>query len=157
VIAGLTLALLLNTALWVPWWGAWSWGSRLFVPALPLVAAMAAIGVEGLRPSLRRWLPAFLFAGGVFWALPGTLTDLLGGYAGTYDGSSQSFALSGYAPIGAWKFAHAVDVIWFRVARPTHDLSLLVPVLLLALAVGLAYKAIQSGSPPVRETTLQTS
>lgn len=156
-ISGLTVALLLNTALWVPWWGAWSWGSRLFVPALPLVAVMSAIGVGVLRPNLRRWLPAILFAGGVFWALPGTVTDILGGYAAAYDGSAQSFALAGYAPIGAWKFAHAVDVIWFRIARPTHDLSLLVPALLLALAVGLAYRAVQTGSPRVRAATLQTS
>jgi hypothetical protein len=153
VTVGLALALLVNTALWVPWWGGWNWGSRLFVPALPLVALGAAIGVEQLRPSLRRWLPAALFALGVFWALPGTFTDLLGGYAGTYDGSPQSFLVSGYAPIGAWRFlhhlrandladSHAVDIIWFRIARQTHNLSLAVPVVFGFLAAALARHAL---------------
>ena len=152
VVAVLVGALLLNTALWVPWWGAWSWGSRLFVPALPLLAIPAAVGVVALRPSLRAWLPAALFVAGVTWAIPGTVTDLLGGYAATYDGSAQSFALAGYPPIGAWNFLHhiraanlgdsnAVDIIWFRLARSTANFSLLVPVVLIALAVLLAKRS----------------
>lgn len=168
VLTALVAALLINTALWVPWWGAWSWGSRLFVPAFPLLAVAAAIGAEALRPGLRAWLPAVLFAGGVLWALPGTFTDLLGGYAATYDGSSQSFMLSGYPPIGALKFlhhlravsltdSHAVDVIWFRIARQTHDLSLLVPVILCALAAALGYKGLRTESSTVRAPSLQAS
>jgi len=157
VMAALVVMLFLNTALWVPWWGAWSWGSRLFVPAWPLVAVLASVGVARLRPSVRVWLVACLFAGGVLWAVPGILTDLLGGYASAYDGSTQSFALSGYPPIGAWTFLHhlrandmadsnAIDILWFRLARNTANLSLLVPAILLPSAVALGFRAIRLAS-----------
>jgi hypothetical protein len=152
VITGLTTVLLLNTALWVPWWGAQSWGSRLFVPALPVVAVAAAIGTLSLRPDLRKWLPAVLLLGGIVWALPGTVTNLLGGYAARYDGSAQSFALSGYPPVGAWRFLHhlgsqnlndanGLDIAWFRLAQATHNLSVAVPVVLMLLGCFLAIKA----------------
>ncbi|MHB8612754.1 MAG: hypothetical protein ACYDAL_10045 [Candidatus Dormibacteraceae bacterium] len=154
-IAGLALLLFLNTALWVPWWGAWSWGSRLFVPAWPLLAILAAIGAVSLRPALRVWLPAGLFSAGFLWAVPGVATDLLGGYAAANDGSSQSFALSGYPPIGAWRFLHhlrandlgdsnALDILWFRIARRTDNASLLAPVILALSAVTLGWKALQA-------------
>ncbi len=154
VLAAMTSVLLLNTALWMPWWGAWSWGARLFVPALPLVAVLAAIGTTSLGSRLRIWLPVLLMLGGLVWAVPGTVTNLLGGYAARYDGSAQSFALSGYPPIGAWRYVHhllapnlsdanSVDIIWLRLAHLTHNLSVAVPVVLLLLACFLALRVVR--------------
>lgn len=150
--AGLVLALLLNTALWIPWWGGWNWGARLFVPALPLAAVFAAFGATATAPSVRAWLVPTLLAWGVIWAVPGVLTDLLSGYGAAYDGTAQSFQLSGYPPIGAWTFLHhlravnlddqgGIDIVWFRIAHATHNLSLVVPVALLAIAALLARAA----------------
>ncbi len=159
VMAALVFLLFLNTALWTPWWGGWNWGSRLFVPAWPLVAILAAIGAVSLRPSIRVWLTATLFVAGALWAIPGTLTDLLGGYASTYDGSAQSFAVAGYPPIGAWQFLHhlravdlgdssAVDILWVRIAHRTGNASLLVPVILMLSAATLAWMALRAERPP---------
>ena len=168
VITGLTAALLLNTALWVPWWGAQSWGSRLFVPALPMVAVAAAIGTLSLGPGLRKWLPAALVLGGIAWALPGTVTNLLGGYASRYDGSTQSFALSGYPPVGAWRFVHhlgsqnptdanGLDIAWIRLAQTTHNISIGVPIVLLALACFLALRSIRLERALVARSHVQPS
>jgi hypothetical protein len=141
VIAILCGALLLNVSLWTFWWGGWSWGLRLFLPALPLLAVLAAVGITALPAGMRRWLPGLLLAGGVLWAVPGVFTDILGGYAGAYNGTDGSFRLSGYPPIGAWQFVHhlraytlpdssAVDLVWLRISRLTHNLSLIPPVLI---------------------------
>jgi hypothetical protein len=154
VMSGLIVVFFFHTALWIPWWGAWSWGSRLFVPAWPLVATLAAIGAVSLRPPLRIWLTASLFIAGVVWAIPGTVTDLLGGYAGAYNGTAQSFLLSGYPPIGAWRYLHhlrpydltdssALDIFWFRIARHTGNASLLVPLILMLAAAAFAWMAIR--------------
>ena len=154
VMAALIFVMYIHTSLWLSWWGGWDWGARLFVPVWPLVAILAAIGAVSLRPSLRLWLPATLFVAGVAWAVPGTITDLLGGYAGTYDGTPQSFLLTGYPPIGAWKFLHhiratemadpsAIDIIWFRLARRTGNASLLVPVILGLAAAAFAWMAFR--------------
>lgn len=155
VSALLVLVLFLNTALWATWWGGWNWGSRLFVPAWPLVAVIAAVGATSLRSRIRGWLTALLFAGGVLWAIPGTVVDMLGGYAGAYDGTANSFRLSSYPPIGAWQFVHhvrafdladssALDVVWLRVARETHNITVAVPFVLLAVAAVLVWKIIES-------------
>jgi multisubunit Na+/H+ antiporter MnhG subunit len=146
VITALCLALLLNVSLWTWWWGGWSWGLRLFLPALPLLAVLAAAGIAALPAGARGWLPGLLLAAGVLWAAPGIVTDLLGGYAGTYDGTGPSFRLDAYPPIGAWTFLHhwraqaptdsaTADILWLRLSRLTHNLSL-VPPLLLAVAAG---------------------
>ena len=153
VMGALILVLFFHSALFIPWWGGWDWGARLFVPVLPLVAVFAAIGALSLRSPIRVWLTAGLFAAGVVWAIPGTVTDLLGGYAGMYDGTAHSFLLSGYPPIGAWQFVHhlratnladsnAIDILWFRIARYTSNASMIVPVVLGLSAVALAWKAI---------------
>src|ERR1700674_974339 len=153
VMAGLILVLYLHTSLLSYWWGGDDWGARLFVPVWPLVAILAAIGAASLRPSLRVWLPATLFAAGVVWAVPGTVTDLLGGYGSAYAGTAHSFLLTGYPPVGAWQFLHhiratnladssAVDILWFRLARQTDNTSLLVPVLLGLTAAAFAWEAV---------------
>ena len=164
VFAGLVTLLLLNSALWSPWWGGWDWGSRLFVPAFPVLAILAAIAASSLRRRLRIWLPALLFLGGVAWAVPGTVTDLLGGYAATYDGGRQSFQLSAYPPIGGWAFLkHArsyslmdssgLDIVWLRVARVTNNASLMAPAILLGLAMAMAIAAARILVTPVRRRT----
>ena len=137
-MAGLVLALLLSNALWSYWWGSWSWGPRLLVPALPLLAVPAAIGAVSLRPALRAWLPALLLLGGVVWAVPGTVTDLLVSYGPAHDSPGRSWALTGYPPF--WLLVHGgvVDILWFRLARSSDYLALLVPAALLGLAAYLA-------------------
>jgi hypothetical protein len=147
VFAGLAVIELLNVATWEAWWGGWDWGLRLFVPALPLLAVMAAIGVTVLPLRARFWLPAVLTIGGVIWAVPAVLTDLLGGYASAYDGTAPSFSWHAYPPFGAWRFLHhiratsltdtsAVDILWIRLAQATHNLSL-IPGVVFAIAAVL--------------------
>ena len=137
-IAGVVLALLLNNALWSQWWGSWSWGPRLLVPALPLLAVPAAIGAVSLRPALRAWLPALLLLGGVAWAIPGSVTDLLTGYGAAHDSAGRSWALTAYPPLWALVHGGVVDILWIRLARSSGYLSLLVPATLLGLACYLA-------------------
>lgn len=148
---------LVNVATWDAWWGGWGWGLRLFVPALPILAVGAGIGVGGLPSAARRWLPAVLLLAGAAWALPCILTDILGGYAQRYDGSAASFALSAYPPIGAWRSFHhwraftfgdpgAADILWLRLAHRTHNLSLVLPLVFTAAAASLAGLILR---PPV--------
>jgi hypothetical protein len=164
VIAALCGALLLNVSLWTWWWGGWSWGLRLFLPALPLLAVLAGAGIAALPGGVRRWLPPLLLAGGMLWAAPGILTDILGGYAGAYNGTDGSFRLSGYPPVGAWQFLHhlraytltdssAVDLVWLRLSRLTHNLSLIPPVLLAGLVAALLIRIrrLASSSAPRME------
>jgi hypothetical protein len=154
VMAVLIVVFYIHTSLWIPWWGGDDWGARLFVPVWPLVAILAAVGAVSLRPSLRLWLPAILFLGGVVWAIPGTLVDLLGGYASAYGGTPHSFLLTGYPPIGAWQFLHhlravdtsdpaALDIFWVRLARRTGNASLLVPSILMLATGAFAWKSIR--------------
>src|SRR5207244_13162472 len=60
-----------------------------------------------------------------------------------------SFSLRGDPPIGGWAFfplwrglgvlgGAGGDILWLRMARSTHNLSLLVPIVLTALAAILA-------------------
>jgi hypothetical protein len=88
------------------------------------------------------------------WAVPGMVTDLLGGYGGTYDGTAQSFRLAAYPPIGAWPFLqhlrafnlvdpHGVDTIWFRLARRSHNLSLLAPAFFLVAALAFLFRLLR--------------
>ncbi len=155
---GLTVMLqLLNVAAWHMWWGGWNWGLRLFVPALPLLAVLAAVGTGALPSALRRWVPAVLLAGGVVWAVPCVLTDLLGGYGGAYDGTEASFRLDAYPPVGAWRYLRhwralsptdmgAADILWLRAARETGNISLLPAFLLLLAAAALAVVALRASN-----------
>ncbi len=154
VMTGLFLALLLNTSLWTWWWGGWDWGLRLFFPAVPLLAVLAAAGIDRLHGPARVVLPSLLLTAGFVWAVPGTVTDLLGGYGGTYDGTAASFRLSAYPPIGAWRFVHhlralnlldpnGLDTIWFRLARRSHNLSLIPPALLLVTGLACIYRTLR--------------
>jgi hypothetical protein len=149
-LIGLSVVQLLNVAVWDIWRGGWTWGLRLFVPALPLLAIVAACGIPALAPRLRFLLPALLLTLGLIWAIPAVITDLLGGYAGTYDGTRGSFRLSAYPPFGAWTFfkhwravsptdQNALDILWLRAARGSHNISLLlIPCLGLLLTACVA-------------------
>jgi len=143
-LAGLAGLHLLNVATWSIWWGGWNWGLRLFLPALPLVAILAAVGVRAIPSVGRGWVAAFVLVAGVLWAVPGVVTDLLGGYAATYEGTPAAFRWAAYPPIGAWTFFHhwraitptdsgAADILWLRIARLTDNLSL-VPLVLFGMA-----------------------
>jgi hypothetical protein len=150
-IAGLCVLQLINVSAWHDWFGGWNWGLRLFVPALPLIAVLAGAGVASLHGRTRVWATAGALVAGVVWAVPGIITDLLGGYGGTYAGTRASFSPHAYPPIGAWAFFHhwrarsvldanGADILWLRMARTTHNLSLLVPVVLLLLSLILAVR-----------------
>lgn len=153
-LLALPVAQLLNVSAWWIWFGGWDWGLRLFVPALPLLAVIAAVGVDALTRSVRRWLPSLLLIAGVVWALPCVLTDMDGGYAPTYGSTEQSFVFHAYPPLGAWPFVshvlatsstdtHAIDVLWLHVARETKNISLIVPLVLIIVALLLALRIRQ--------------
>lgn len=145
------VALLANTISWFMWWGGWCWGLRLMGPALPLLAVAAGSATDGLAGRMRVVLP-LLLAAGVGWALPGMLTDILGGYGGLADGHAASWKWAAWPPTGAWRFLHhafpahaldaqCLDVLWVRLAPATGYWSLLVPALLVLAASLLARKA----------------
>jgi len=168
IMAGLIVVMYVHTSLWIPWWGGDDWGARLFVPVWPFVAIISAIGAVSLRPPLRRWLPAVLFVGGVVWAIPGTVTDLLGGYAAAYNGTPHSYLLTGYPPIGAWRFLHhvratdiadasAVDILWFRLARQTGNASLIVPLVLMIAGGVFAWMTVRIDHSREAETSIENA
>ena len=143
ILSGLIALQFLNTAAWHDWAGGWNWGLRLFVPALPLCAVLAAAGASSLPPALRRWVPQVLFIGGVMWVIPCVMTDLLAGYAGMVSGA-PIYDFRDYPLLAAWQFVHSwreLDILWIRQIANTGYVSL-VPLLgLLALAAVLAFKS----------------
>ncbi len=145
----LVAAMLAATASWHVWWGGWCYGLRLFVPAIAPLAALAAVGVDGLDARLRRFVPGVLLAAGFTWAFPCVLVDALAGYAKAHDGAAGAWFLTGFPPYGVWQYLrrvtanaltdiYGIDVVWFRVAHLTDGWSLLVPVVLLGLAIAAA-------------------
>lgn len=147
-LSGLVLAHLINVAKWRVWWGGMNWGLRIFFTALPVIAVLAALGVNALPRKHRRLVPLLLLLGGVVWAVPCIVTDL---FTSSADGDSAgSFWWSSYPPIGAWRGLHhifatnigdpnAVDIVWFRYAHLTNYTTLLV-LLLLLLVAGLLFR-----------------
>lgn len=151
VLTGLIIAQILNMALWVIWWGGTNWGPRLFLPALPITAVVAAGGIDVLRGLQRRVLPAILLVAGILWAIPCVVTDLFGGYSVKYD-NMDSFRWDAYPFIGAWGslnhlFARApidmntIDILWTRAAIGSGYTSLIPPVLFLLIAAVLLRQA----------------
>lgn len=152
VLVLLCAALWLNTASWKMWWGGWCWGLRLFLPALPLLAVLAGLAIDSLRPGLRRWAPALLLIVGLVRALPGVVTDQLGGFLQNTDAAPLSWSLDFFAPYGAWAYMRrtfavstldtgGVDILWFRMVQDWGYGVLAVPVVLLALALVLAWSS----------------
>lgn len=145
----LIFAQLLVTAKWFMWYGGVNWGLRIFYTALPVIGVAAGVAVDR-RPSRRSVVCALLLAGGIIWAVPCIVTDLF--TSGPAGGSEGSFWWSAYPPFGAWHglkhlFAtsfpdsNAVDIFWFRVARPTRFTSLLIAAGCVATGVCLLRKA----------------
>jgi hypothetical protein len=161
VFAVLPVVLFIESCTYYAWIDGWDWGFRLFQPALPLVAVLAGIGSVQLSLRLARWLPAALLAAGVLWNIPAVVTDLLGGYGSTYDNLASWSKLDAYPLIGAWQFLHHVrstgaddsadiDIIWFRLARITHWLSLIPFLAFLAAAAAFwagALRLSRAGTP----------
>lgn len=164
-LAGLSVVQLLNVAAWDVWWGGANWGLRLFVPALPLLAILTGTATAALPRPLRGWLPGLLLLGGVAWAIPCLVTDLFGGYTILADGSSGNFRLHAYPLIGAWEYlrhwralsltdSSAADILWLRIARPTHNLSLLAPVVAGLGGIALFWKLVALHLPLRRPARL---
>jgi hypothetical protein len=149
VLAGLVGVQVLNVSAWVIWWGGWNWGLRLLVPALPLLAVLAAGSIDVL-PRARRHAPMILLLLGLLWSSPGVVTDMAAGYGAKFN-STNNFFLDAHPFIGAWTYlhhwfgdsltdVHGIDILWFRLARQTDFLSLIVPILLTATAAVLAVR-----------------
>jgi hypothetical protein len=163
VLVGLPAILFIESCTFYAWIPGWDWGFRLFQPALPLIAVLAGIGATQLPRKLESWLPTVLLIGGLAWNVPAVTTDLLGGYASTYDNIGSWFKLDAYPPIGAWRFLHhirpqggadasAVDIIWFRTAGITHWASVIPFLVLLGASASLWASAIRTelGRPLLR-------
>jgi hypothetical protein len=151
----LAIVQLINVAAWMWWWGGWDFGLRLFVPALPVVAVLAACGLMKLPSEARNRTPIFLMFIGLLFSIPCVLTDLAAGYGFAYDGTAESLRIDGYPLLSAFQYLHhifatgpldlnGIDILWVRLAGQTGGLSLVPMVLLLALAAALAAKAVAS-------------
>lgn len=155
VLAGLPAVLFVESCIYFAWIDGWDWGFRLFQPALPYVAVLAGIGAAQLKGRVRVGLSGALLALGVVWNVPAVVTDLLGGYAATYDNLASWSRLDAYPPLGAWQFIHhvramtaddsaGVDIVWFREARTTHWASVIPFPILLATAAALWAQAVRT-------------
>jgi hypothetical protein len=157
VLAGLPVVLFLEACQYFDWVGGWDWGFRFFQPALPLVGALAGVGVGALPRNIKSWLPPVLLAGGLVWNIPAVVTDILGGYGATYADSAANFRLDAYPPVGAWKFLHhirpvgardgsAVDIVWIRATRAIGWVALVPLPAFLAMAALLWAHATRAES-----------
>lgn len=71
--AGIFLVMLVQSSVWWAWWGGWSWGPRLLVPALPFFILAL---IPALHQSARMRLAGWLLAGVSFLVtLLGVLVD----------------------------------------------------------------------------------
>ncbi|MHB8573143.1 MAG: hypothetical protein ACYDAY_09390 [Candidatus Dormibacteria bacterium] len=157
----------LNVAAWEKWWGGGCFGPRLFVPALPALGVLCAVGLpigQMGRPWSRVWrgaVPWLLLAGGLAFSLPAVLTDTNGRYAAAHDSSASSFPLAAHPALGAWPyFDHvfatrvidpgALDILWFRLAGTSGPWALLPFAAALALAGALlAWLAANTRQGPI--------
>lgn len=162
VLAAICAALFTNVAAWAAWWGGWCWGLRLFHPAIPLLAVLAGAATQRLRGRTNDWVPPLLLAGGLLWAIPGVVTDILGGFASGMDNSGFTWKLASYPPYGAWRFlrhafpvspvdANTVDILWLRLAPSTGYWSLAVPAVLLTIAAALVIRIRRRASAEASE------
>lgn len=158
---GYSVALLIVTGSWHSWFGGSCWGPRFMIPALPLLAALAAVGLTELGGRLRRYAAWILLILGVVCAAPGVLTDFFGGYGAQIATSEGSFALHNYPPLAAWRFTthwfattpldrHAIDIVWLRASHQTGGLSMIPFVVLLATSGWLAWRVRRSLSTHAR-------
>lgn len=140
------ISLLLIMGGWWYWWGGWNWGPRLILPILPLLTIFSVEGLSAYRGKDHAFLPWVLLSTGFLWALPGITVDILSGYAKLFDSSMANFDIHAYPPLTAWKFVDhwfanslldntAIDIFWFRIAKRTQGISILVFFLFLACAL----------------------
>jgi hypothetical protein len=164
--AGLIVALVWSMSRWFMWWGGGNWGPRLILPSVPLLAVLAGAALDRIQARWRSWLASVVLLAGFAWSLPGVLTDLLAGYSVLVDGNLGSFNPEGVPLIGAWRYVdHAlatslldnqtIDILWVRLARATHGLSLIPPVLFLGGALALTWRLLRRpgelAAEPARE------
>ncbi|MDQ6695265.1 MAG: hypothetical protein M3014_12745 [Chloroflexota bacterium] len=168
LMAGLVIAQLLNVSAWMWWWGGWNFGLRLFVPALPLLAVLAACGLVRLPTAARNRVLLISIGGGLLFSIPCILTDLAAGYGDAYNGTAESLQFDGYPLLSAFKYLdrlvalgpldrHGIDILWLRLAGETGGLSLVPMALLLLLAGGITRRLFlaqastdRRSSPPVK-------
>lgn len=153
VLSGFCLALLLVVSSWDVWWGGFNWGLRLYIPALPVLTVLAALGAGSLRHRLGVMLVLALLVAGIVWAVPGVVTDLGAGYGAMADKTAGSWKLAAYPPLGAWAFLHhwlgfgiadssSANILWLRLTRATGRWLLLIPSTLTICSVGLGWLAL---------------
>jgi hypothetical protein len=153
LLVTLAVVQLINVSAWMWWWGGWNFGLRLFVPALPVVAVLAACGLMKLPQATRNRTPLFLTMAGLLFSIPCILTDLAAGYGEAYNGTPESLRIDGYPILSAFQYLHhifatgaldlnGIDILWVRLAGQTGGLSLVPMALLLALAAALGVKTI---------------
>jgi hypothetical protein len=148
----LSLAQLVNVAMWDQWWGGSDWGLRLFVPALPVVTVAGVAALTRVSPMHRKPLALVFGACGLIWAIPCIGDDLNTDYLGGPMTPAANFALHTYPPLSQWQFlkpGHGVDIIWFRLANSVSPTLLLVPVLLLILAGRFWLNAVAAAGEPL--------
>ena len=163
-LAAMAAVLFLNAALWDIWWGGFDWGPRLLVPALPIVAVIAASAIKG-RGALT--LGAALVFGGFVLLLPTVLVDLLVVPSAS---SHATFQMSTLPMSSAWRYLrhivprfatdrNGVDLIWVRLVHHGGPAVLVVPLALLALTAWCFASALRSGNwePSVAATAATTS
>jgi hypothetical protein len=160
-LGGVPAVLLIEACQYFDWVGGWDWGFRFFQPALPLVAALAGVGVVTLPRGLKTWLPAVLLAGGILWNIPTVTTDILAGYGPAYADPAANWRLDAYPPIGAWRFVHhllprtgadsaGIDNVWLRATLLIGKVALAGPVVLLGAALALGRSVLMAERAPAR-------
>jgi len=123
-------------SLWFMWWGGESWGPRLILPTLPLLAVLAGAALGRLGRTARACLGGALLLAGLAWSIPGVLTDILAGYSQLVNSPLATFDLEGLPLVSAWRFLdralatsltdnRTIDILWLRLAQTTRGLSLI--------------------------------
>lgn len=148
-LAGTALLLFANAAFWYGWWGGQAWGPRLLVPALPLIAVLAASAVRTWRTLA---LAAACVFGGFFLMLPTVIADPNGRPTA---GSNAIFRMDELPVVSGWSSlehliphsatdGYGVDSIWARLAHDGGLAVLVVPLALFVVALWCFWLGLRS-------------